>query len=313
MPISNVERITFFIDNYYFNNAPDDGHFHFEKFQDIHGFEPQGLNWYIGLTSSKKQQIESENSNSGGTSSLTQWDIRFLEDFYQWLLASEEKEKCIIFALEPNDVNTFAFVGQHLAWIEGIAKQLKSYADKAAGKGKTLKFVIRFASEMNDVGSQGTNWNKPGMEHLFINAYREVRHVFKSVSEEFLFCFSPALRRDMAAQNFAKYQRIKNYWPGDDQVDVVSGTWYIGAQDDLPLATAALDRYFSDFGKKGAVLMGLDEFGVSNGTETKDALLKQMCQELSNLKAIKPFYYATFFLGKNYGVNAPLAFVKTGS
>ena len=96
-------------------------------------------------------------------------------------------------------------------------------------------------------------------------------------------------------------------------MDLIGGTWYVGAPDQREQSFANMQAYFEhrvDAGRPFALseIGGRNEDGRGN-----DAVLRDMMAKLQTLAAKGiSFKYATFFLGGAWGTDATLAFVNDG-
>jgi hypothetical protein len=156
---------------------------------------------------------------------------------------------------------------------------------------------------MND-GSQAQGHDPAG----FKSTFTQVRTIFSRGAPDALFSFSPALRADIVEDS------ITHYWPGDQYVDIIGGTWYIAKPEQRTLSIACMRSYFLqrlDVHKP----FGLDEFGGcdANGTHN-DPVIEDMLHEIEQLELKKvSFLYATIFLGGKYGKDATLGFLRSKS
>src|SRR5438094_534996 len=72
----------------------------------------------------------------------------------------------------------------------------------------------------------------------FKPSFRDVRRVCRQEAPEVLFAFSPAIRADLDEA------KITDFWPGDEAVDVIAGTWYVHAEEQFHDATHNMRAYF---------------------------------------------------------------------
>lgn len=292
MQFGNVNRLL------YFKHAapPDDvSILALEQFQQDYGFEPDGVNFYVGISAAAHQALEQE----GGTG-LNATHRAFFESLMQSVLASPDQGKQLILSLEPLEAgDPFTFVDNNLDWVRSIASQVAGYQERADAAGKGLGVLVRYASEMNDRGNK-TYGHRPDE---FRQSFAAVRRAFGEVAPRVHFSFSPALRSDIDESELAAY------WPGDGLVDVLGGTWYVGAQGDFDAATATLRKY---------VLHRLDRslpFAISEiaGTcsQGNDAMLRMMFRELNALADPHQvqFKYVSLFLDSRWGRDARLDFL----
>lgn len=131
-------------------------------------------------------------------------------------------------------------------------------------------------------------------------------HTFRIRSvDSILFSFSPAIRADLAEE------AIGAFWPGDEFVDVIGGTWYVGGPAQRATSFANMRAYvlhrvgaakpfaFSEVGGHGPNNVG------------NDAMLQDMLHEIESMQLHGvSFQYATLFLESVWGVDATLAFMR---
>lgn len=119
------------------------------------------------------------------------------------------------------------------------------------------------------------------------------------------FSFSPALRVGLPEAD------IEQYWPGDNYVDVIGGTWYIGGAEQRAGSLQNMQRYFIHRKDAGRPL-ALSEVGGCNAGHTgNDAVLEDMITQLRALEVEGiSFDYATMFLQSKWATDATLAFLN---
>ncbi|MGC4043631.1 MAG: hypothetical protein QM758_07475 [Armatimonas sp.] len=281
MPLSTIHSVFYFakqpqpwISNDGVEHSLDTGSLvDFSTCQTTYSFQPDGVNMYFGFL----KEVISRWENGGTMLDMAghPWShSTHLEFALDALNNGPDSEKTIVFALQPpGGIKPFDFVIAKRAAVEALAAELQEYR-KRANPGKNLRIVVRFASEMNT--KENTTWgagNSSVKAADFILAYKEVRAAFRSVSTEFLFSFSPALRADLSPTE------INKYWPGIANVDFLSGTWYWGGTDTLEQARTVLTAYFETYKQrvlnKPGCCFALDEWGGCNGTKHLPPPLKK--------------------------------------
>ena len=167
-------------------------------------------------------------------------DLHDHQSFFTALLrslqASTQKEKTLVLGLEPavkGQPYDYRFVGQNESMVEAIATGLAGFQKTALDFNKRLQIAIRYASEMNDHPAGG---NPAG----FITSFKQMKSIMSKLAPDVLMSFSPAIRADLPAPD-------KTYWPGNDNVDVIGGTWYIGNTDQQATAIARMQTYFQQW------------------------------------------------------------------
>ena len=287
----------------YFRNDASGRTWTHREFQDRYGFEPDGVNGYYGVnnTAVAHWQMKQE--------ALRSHHRAVLDDLLNTLLASDRPAKTLNLGLWPFQApEPYGFVENHLSLVETLAGELADYQQRARQKGKQLDIVIRYASEMSDVAKPSQPWGRrklPDPEQAA--AYREtfalVRERFRKRAPAVRFAFSPAIRADIRG---ARYDLIADYWPGDDLVDVVSCTWYVGREGDFAGAVSTLKRYVEEWRGRGKPF-GIDEMGGINEDTGNDAMLQRMFRELDALGVAQD--YLTLFLAAKWGKDATLEFL----
>lgn len=260
-----------------------------------YGINPDGTNFYYGVNSANVTD------SSGTASALNPTHRAFLDGMISALKSSAEDEKTLVLGLEPLEPpDPYTYVAANLDLIGRLAADLNGYQEQARSFGKRLMTVIRYASEMNDRGQiQGRD--PSGYRDTFI----QVRKIFTNTAPSVLFSFSPALRADLPEE------LIGQYWPGDQYVDVVGGTWYIGGPNQRASSIAHMQAYFLHRVGSGKSF-ALSEVGGHNGSDAgNDAVLQDMLHELEALQMRSiSFKYATIFLQGVWGTDATLAFLS---
>lgn len=294
MQLKNIDRILLFRTDGAGNELT------LEDLQAKYGFEPDGANIYYGLAPNLA------NFNETGKA-LNANHNAFFNAMLTSLAASDRDEKTVVLGLEPPDTNSFTFVSANQPLIAQLATELAAFQAQALadGNGKRLNIVIRYTSEMNAGDTKG--WQDPaGYKTTFVQS----RLAFAKAAPSVLFSFSPALRADIDESQIAQY------WPGDQYVDVVGGTWYIGRDADRAASTATMRAYFLHRVGTGKTL-ALSELGGCNPGPNKhvgvgnDQQLQGMLHELEALQLQNiSFKYVTIFLDDKYGSDATLAFLR---
>ncbi len=268
-----------------------------EQAREKYGFEPDGTNFYFGIN-----QANVEGFASTGHA-LNAYDRDFIAGFVAALKSSGAKEKTLILGVEPSQgPRPYAYVLQHLAIIEKLAVELAEFQAEAEAAGKQLNVVIRYASEMNDTG-QVQGGNPVGYKETFI----AVQQAFAKHAPGIPISFSPALRADLPETSIAQY------WPGDEYVGVIGGTWYVGSMEQEERSLANMRAYF--IRRVGAKKpFAISELGGCKASsdhsgEGNDAMMQRMLDHLRDLKQENvSFRYVTLFLQSKWGTDATLAF-----
>lgn len=289
MKLANIDRLLVFRED-------AGGHvLGLDQLQQRYGLDPDGTNFYYGINQANVDDSE------GTASALNPTHTAFLDGLLLALRNSPDDEKTLMLGVEPPDTsNPYAFVAAHIDLVERLARDLNEYQEQALESGKRLNIVVRYASEMND-GGQSQGHNPAGFKSTFV----QVSHAFRQNAPNILLAFSPALRADLPEALIAQY------WPGDEYVDIISGTWYIGAPSQITSSEANMRAYFIHRLGVGKGF-GLDEVGGSNATGTSnDAVLQRMLHDIEALQMQNvSFKYATLFLASKWGTDATLAFMR---
>lgn len=261
------------------------------------GFSPAGTDYFFGVIQDALDRLQSHKPV------LLEEHQQFYTSALNYLLQSDLPELTLVIGVQPDHLpDGFAFVAQHPELITALARELAAYQAEASRAGKALRLVIRYASEMNDVGFSGPYNGRPA-------AYREsirlVRQLFREAAPDILFSFSPALRADL----LGKTPAIAEYWPGDGVCDVIGGTWYIRG-DQFTDSVAFMKQYFQGRTFGLDIPCALDEIGGCTNNANNDAMLIRMFDELDQLGF--PFEYATIYLEIEWGEDATLQFLLPG-
>jgi|GEM_PF-1916354 len=247
-----------------------------------------GSIYYYGICDSTVTNFHSSNK----TEALLDGHRYFFNGIKDLLYASEAKCKTAILGLQPPKDKTkhYEYVTNHLDLIKQLAIELKRYHDEALNKDKNFRIIIRYASEMN---ASDNEWHNNPEEYK--STYRAISKIFKIdvAFTDVQFNFSPVMRIGMDLST------IKQYWPGDDYVDIVSCTWYIGKKEDAENSTKRFDEYFQWAMDKGKPF-GIDELGGRNLHYTEKSIdnserISLMMEHLISLG--KQCDYVTTFLG----------------
>ena len=295
MQIANIDRILYFKHEGDPNSSPVTT---MPEFQARYGFDPDGVNFYVGLSSSARSVLVSE-----GGRGLNMTHRAFFNSVVD-ALPGDGTPKRVILGLEPLQASDpFGYVHDNLDWVREIATELHAIQDQATASGKNLEIVLRFASEMNDRGNK-TYGHRPDE---FKAIFPEVRQAFRDQAPGIRFCFSPAIRVDLDESE------ITQYWPGDGLVDIMSGTWYVGENTDFATAADNMRRYVLHRLPRG-LPFALDEMG-GRGSLGNDPMLRMMFRHLRSLSVAHPvqFEYVTVFIDTvRWGETATLDFLITG-
>jgi len=258
------------------------------------GFEPDGVNYYIGISAEGQQILQQE-----GTTGLNATHQAFFSSLVNETIISDRASKQLTLGIEPLEKSDpFGFVIDNIAWITQIAGMLKGYQSVVKSSGKRLDIVVRFASEMND-RSNTTYGRKPDE---YKEAFVKVRQAFKDAAPSVKFAFSPALRVD------TDEAELSDYWPGDQYVDAFGGTWYVGKASDFDGAKSTLEKYVLHRVDKG-LPFGISEIGGLDGQDNT-AMIRKMLKELNSLSSQGiAFAYVNFFLDSKWGTNINLSFL----
>ena len=136
---------------------------------------------------------------------------------------------------------------------------------------------------MNDAGGSS---HYAGQPDAFRARFAAVRAIVREESPDLAFAFSPAIRSDR------KREDVAAYWSGDEYVDILSCTWYIGDDVQFDEAAAFFQTYFREAARMGKPL-GIDEFGgcktLYRGTpfetgEDNDTFLQRMSDVIHGLR-----------------------------
>ena len=294
MKLGNVDRLLIFRED------PNGRVLGLPELQARYGVDPSGTNFYYGINQANVQDSD------GTDSALNPTHRAFMDSLLAALKQSADDEKMLMLGVEPPDDSDpnkgrpYAFVASHVNLVERLANDLNGYQQQASDAGKRLMIVVRYASEMND-GSQPQGHDPAGYRSTFV----QVRKAFAQYAPKVLLAFSPALRADLPEELIAQY------WPGDENVDIISGTWYIGSPGQRAASEANMRAYFIHRIGAGKGF-GLDEVGGCNAAgAANDVVLQQMLHDLEALQMQNvSFKYATLFLASKWGTDATLGFLS---
>lgn len=289
MQSANVDRLLIFRED------PNGHQLGLSELQERYGIDPAGTNFYYGINQANVDDSE------GSASALNATHRAFMDSLLAALRKSADDEKMLMLGVEPLSPNApYAFVAAHMDLIERLASDLNGYQQQALDFGKRLNIVVRYASEMND-GQQLQGSDPPGYRSTFV----QVRNAFAQRAPKVLLAFSPALRADLPEALIAQY------WPGDDYVDVISGTWYVRSPAQTIASEANMRAYFLHRIGAGKGF-ALDEVGGCNTAGAdNDAVLQQMLHYIAGLQMQNiSLKYATLFLAKEWGTDATLSFLQ---
>jgi hypothetical protein len=267
----------------------------------------EGVNFYYGIN----EQNLATYTASPERNPLNATHQAFFQAVLDGLEQGAPASTTVVLGVEPPQItNPYGFVANAMPLVESLASALDQLQQKASATGKQLDIVLRYASEMNDRAAV----NKYAGDSLaYRESFRAVRTVFANVAPRVLFAFSPAIRADLAEPT------ITDYWPGDEFVDVISCTWYIGSKSDYNKCTVFMKAYFLHRLGSGK-LLGVDEIGgcrtvkippdpEEHGVDN-DGFLRNMFAELKSLASDQvQFEYATVFLEGKWGEDATLSWL----
>lgn len=273
-----------------------------------------GTNAYYGISTTNVRFFDC----SGGTQAMNLRHVDLFKALVVNLLRSNVAEWTLNISLEPLEkVFPFVYVGQHWDLLAKLAAEIHGFQTTVRNDSsrKSLRVIIRYASEMNDTAADehGKIYSTyAGEPAAFRETFRAVRTVFADAAPLVQFAFSPAIRKDLPEAAIAAY------WPGDDVVDIVSGTWYVGDEDQFAGALANFTAHFRRWKNSGKPF-GIDEFGgcrtlnrdTPNETgDQNDAFLQRMSGAIADLAAEGiGFQYASIFVNAKWGADAVLDWV----
>jgi hypothetical protein len=270
-----------------------------EELQTRYGIDADGTNFYYGLGPNLASFAKTGQALSAS-------HRVFFDAVLSSLSASPDDEKTVVLGVEPPDTDSYAFVAANQPLVTQLATELAAIQAQALTGGKRLNIVVRYTSEMNAGDTKG--WQDPaGFKATFVQS----RSAFAKAAPSILFSFSPALRADIDESQIAQF------WPGDQYVDVIGGTWYTGSDAQRAASTATMRAYFLHRVGSGKPL-ALSELGGWNPgplpgqVSQNDEQLQAMLHDLEALQLQNvTFKYVTFFLDGKSGTDATLAFLRS--
>lgn len=286
--LDRIKRLLFF--------AKVDGNtMRMSEFTRHYKFEPDGMNFYIGIN-----EINATSFASTGRA-LNPSHRSFFRCFLEDLGASKKRRKTVVIGLEPPQCDSpYVFVTTQQKYLKKLAEELASLQQQARSFGADLDLVIRYASEMNVSPKENRYAGDP---QAFIDSFRIVRPIFRAAAPGIRFAFSPGIRVDLNPD------RLSAYWP-DKGVDVVAGTWYVGREGDAQGSMGHM-RSYVQWAQDKNLPLGIDELGGKvHESSDNDAMLARMFTHLRELNRPPSFDYVTVFLEKPWGNDATLAFVR---
>lgn len=266
-----------------------------EQLRSKYGFEPDGTNFYYGLNQANLDTLLTTGS------ALNSTHRSFLDALSASTKASMSEEKTLVLGLEPLEtLRPYAFIAENIRLSHQLALDLADVQQEVRAAGKRLNVVVRYASEMND-RAQVQGGNPVGYRSTFA----QVRQAFSEAAPSILFSFSPATRADLAEE------AIGAFWPADEFVDIIGGTWYVGGPNQRATSFANMHAYVLH--RVGAAKpFAFSEVGGHGPSKSgNDAMLQDMLHEIESLQLRGvSFKYATLFLEGVWGVDATLAFLR---
>jgi len=257
----------------------------------LYGPNIRGTNMYWGF--------EAPNLDLPAGQGLDGTKMQFIRDFTAGLGVGEIGT--IDLCLEPHgdhrSSESFAHVDAHLGKVRDLASDLVSLQSEAALEDKGLRFVIRFASEMNPEPNNA--WS--GFPDDFQRSWVNVWNAIKGVSHDLLMNFAPGIELETRTDG-NDFHAIKMYWPGDDLVDIVGCTWYAGSGHAINPAKERLDEYFQFFSDKGLPYC-VSELGGTCDKALKlrsTQVVQSMFRHLLNFDSDQHLSHATLFLVEDW-------------
>jgi hypothetical protein len=293
MPAKNVDRLLCFYED-------DRGRQRtLRELNESFPWRPAGTNTYYWITAENARLLSE-------STALPPQDKEFWDGVITDLGQVSQDPVTVILGLEPHDRaeggTAYRFVRDHLSLLSQLAVDLRGYQDQATALGRTLDIVVRYASEMNDPSNK-TYGNDPDG---YLATFPLVRDLFRTNAPAIRFAFSPAIRGDLRHLN-----NVHSYWPGDANVDIIGGTWYLGEPNQKSDGIGFLENYVSAFVPKG-LPYGLDEMGATAaGGSTRDKL-QEMFGVIADLSGQGVhFTYATVFMQGRFLTSEPLDFLDS--
>jgi hypothetical protein len=277
------------------------------EFRKAYGFEPGGVNCYYGVNNAAVAHWQMTGA------ALRPHHRSLLDDVSAALAAGDRPTKTLNLGLWPyQPPEPYGFIANHLSLLRTLATELHDYQRRAHEQSRTLDVVVRYASEMNDPAKPSQPWGRakspdPEQQVAYRDTFAQVRALFRDQAPSVRFAFSPAIRADIRDE---RYAMIPSYWPGDECVDVVSCTWYVGRETDLAAAVERLKTYFREFAPRKKAF-GIDELGGIFEDRDNDRMLQRMFLALEGLAADGVrLDYASLFLQSKWGKDATLGFLR---
>jgi len=265
-------------------------------------FEPDGTNQYYAINAANVGGFDRSNTHSA----LNPTHRVVFDDLLATLVDGPATRKTIVLGLEPDTIRhnnrkeyLYDAAVAQTDLLAKLAAELAEMQAEAKAAAKRFDIIVRYASEMND-----TALPLADRAEAYKSSFATIRRIFAANAPEVLFSFSPALRADLPEPAIAQF------WPGNDLVDVIGGTWYIGAPSQRTASIKNMTSYFSH--RKGAGKpFALSEVGGCNANDAgNDAVLKDMFDQLGALgKQGVSFSYVTIFIEAKYGTDATLRFI----
>ncbi len=294
--IANIERILLFA-------KEPGGVATMRRLEERYRIAPAGANFYYGINPENRDRFFVTGRALGKSAHQ-----QFFDDMLQTLRTGTETEKTVVLGVEPPQAaDPYGFVDASRRLVRKLAEELNAYQEEARACGKRLRIVVRYASEMNDdgVNARGGRNRYAGAPEGYKRSFRVVREIFRACAPDIAFTFSPAIRRGLPVGALVRY------WPGDDVVDIVSCTWYVGSEGQYAGSVAALRAYLRQRAGKGK-RFAIDELGgCGRGGGSNDVFLVRMMSELSRLHADGvSFAQVTIFLEGKWGSDARLIWLR---
>lgn len=294
MHVQNIDRILMF-------RTEAGATLTLEALTEKYGFEPDGTNFYYGFN-----QANLGDFTTNGTA-LNPTHRTFFDGLLASIANSADDEKTVVLGLEPpvtsETSDPYGFIRANLPLATQLATELADQQARALAVGKRLNIVIRYASEMNAGDASSIHWrDASGYKATFV----PVRLAFEKAAPSVLFSFSPALRADIDESQIAPF------WPGDQFVDVIGGTWYTGSDGQRVASKATMRAYFLH--RAGAAKpFAISETGGCTADDAgNDRQLVDMLHVMESLQIQGvSFKYLTFFLDSKWGADATFGFLTS--
>jgi hypothetical protein len=282
----------------------------FEDFQTDYGVGPTGINLYYGITDERVEEFEK--------GQLLRDSHKFVLELVRQRAAKVPQMVLNVSLLPLEQVEPFHQVvkDESLAMIRAFAGHLAAFQAEIAGLNSHLDIYIRYASEMNDPGTEKQPYGFKGEKPQGVPLERQIeefKSTFVTVRQQFAdfpaikFCFSPAIRANLGA----RYTRLPRYYPGDSVVDAFSCTFYVGRPGDLDGACKTLRAYCLHRLGSGKPF-GIDELGGKNPDGPRNEVLRPIFEYIDGLESENVhFAWASIFLETYWGKpKADLSFLS---